>query len=87
MVYEGESPPFFQSVQHDFKIITDTPDLAKNDLITRNPVFYKKTMFRAFLHYGREEVEFMTLQEYMDACIMLDEVLKIIHAPYIKGDD
>jgi hypothetical protein len=43
-------------------------------------------MFRAFLHFSKQELDEMTLQEYMDAEVMLHEVLKLIHAPFQKED-
>lgn len=55
-------------------------------MITRNAVFYKKTLFRAFLLLTRDEIENMSMQEYMDYDIMLDEVLRFMHAPYLPHD-
>jgi len=55
-------------------------------LLARDPVFYQKTCFRAFLNLSREEVETMTLQEYSDYTIMLKEVLKLWHAPFQKEE-
>jgi hypothetical protein len=60
--------------------------VARDKLIARDPVFYKKTLFRAFLHYSKNELEEMTVEEYMDNVIMLDEVLKLIHAPYLNHE-
>jgi hypothetical protein len=45
-------------------------------------VLYQKTLFRAFLHLEREEVEEMTINEYMDNIILLRETLQILHAPF-----
>jgi len=56
-------------------------------MIARDPVKYKKTMFRAFLNYTKKEVDQMTIREYIDSTIILNEVLKIWHAPYIKHDE
>jgi hypothetical protein len=56
------------------------------DLIARNPVFYQKTMFRAFLHYSGKELKKMSLDEYKDCSIMLGEVLRTLHAPYMDHD-
>lgn len=55
-------------------------------MITRNAVFYKKTLFRAFLRLTTSDLDNMSMQEYMDYDIMLDEVLKFIHAPYLPHD-
>ena len=49
----GDAEPFctlFFKIQTDIKKIWDNTDKAKNELIARDPVFYQKTLFRAFLH-------------------------------------
>jgi hypothetical protein len=56
-------------------------------LIARNPVFYKKTMFRAFLNLSQSECDNMSVSEYMDYAIMLKEVLKLWHAPFQKNEN
>lgn len=86
MVLYAKSSPFFFSVQTDLAEINNQPDKAKDKLIAREPVFYQKTMFRAFLGYSGTEIEEMTLGEYMDNVIMLREVLKLWHAPFQKED-
>jgi len=47
---------------------------------------YKKTLFRAFLGYTKKEVKKMTIQQYIDSSIILEEVLKLWHAPYMEHD-
>jgi len=44
-------------------------------------------MFRAFLHYGDEKIDNLGYDEFIDSSIMLKEVLKVFHAPYIKKED
>ena len=82
-----EIQPLFFEIQNEIKLINNRPDEAKAELIARNPVLFKKTMFRAFLNYEKKEVKKMSIQSYMDSCIMLDEVLKLWHAPFMKNDD
>lgn len=79
--------PFFSDFDNEIKKITQQPIVAKDELIARNAVFYKKTLFRAFLHLEKKECDRMTLQEYMDYSIMLEEVLKLIHAPYLDHNN
>lgn len=53
-------------------------------MIARNPVLYKKTLFQAFLHYSQERVDTMTMRDYLDSCMMLEGVLKLMHAPFME---
>jgi hypothetical protein len=76
--------PFFFDIQQDIKAINGSPDRAIDELIARNPVFYKKTMFRAFLNLSKEECDNMSIGEYMDYSVALDQVLKLWHAPFQK---
>jgi len=78
---------FFFKIQSEVKLIWDNPDKAKENLIARDPVFYQKTLFRAFLHLDKEETENMTYQQYMDYQIMLKECLKLLHAPYLNSGE
>jgi hypothetical protein len=43
-------------------------------------------MFRAFLNYNGKEIENMGIDEYLKATIILDDVLKLWHAPYLKHE-
>lgn len=86
MAIERKATSFFFNIEDDLKEIDKSPDTALKKLIARDPVFYQKTMFRAFLHYSGKELEEMSIQEYMDCCILLPEALKILHAPYINKD-
>jgi hypothetical protein len=62
-------------------------ELAARKLIARNPIGYHLAVFRAFLHLSKEECENMSLAEYLDNTIILKEVLKILHAPYINHEN
>lgn len=43
-------------------------------------------MFRAFLQLTKQEIDEMTIDEYMDYVIMFKEALKFRHAPFMKQD-
>jgi len=86
MVLWRENRPLFFSIEEDLNEINDQPDKAKDKLIARDPVLYQKTMFRAFLGYSKNEVDELTISDYMDNVIMLREVLKLWHAPFQKED-
>ena len=43
-------------------------------------------MFRAFLGYTKEEVDELSIGDYIDSTIMLTEALRILHAPFQKED-
>lgn len=62
-------------------------DAACANYIAREPVKYKKGLFRAFLNLTREECDEMTWQEYMDNAAVLENVLKMWHAPFMKHDE
>lgn len=85
MVNGREIGPLFFEFNQQFELIgiEKERDKEEQNLIARNPVFYKKTLFRAFLNYSGKELEEMGLDEYFDCCIMLDKVLQIMHAPFI----
>ena len=87
LVFTIKGSPFFVQFEDDIKFINEQPDKAVEELIARNPVFYKKTLFRAFLHYSGKELEEMSMDEYRDCDIMLNQVLKLIHAPYINHEN
>lgn len=87
MVIECQGIPFFSELDAEIREISILPIAAKDKLIARNAVFYKKTLFRAFLHLSKKECDEMPMQEYLDYCIMLEEVLKLIHAPYLSHDN
>jgi hypothetical protein len=57
------------------------------DLISRDAVFYNKTMFTAFLGYSKKQVEQMAIDEYLKCMVMITEVLKLWHAPFQKQDN
>ena len=50
-------------------------------------MFYQQTLFRAFLHLDKQECEEMGLDDYIKYTIMLKEVLKLHHAPFISHDN
>jgi hypothetical protein len=77
-------PPFFFEFDEKIKVINNSLEKATDELIARDPVLYKKGMFRAFLNYSKKEVDKMTMQEYLDSTVMLDQVLRLWHAPYIN---
>lgn len=79
--------PFFSEVNTRLTQICEDEEKAKEELIARDPVLYQKTMFRAFLHLERDEVENMSMQEYIDNHILLNEVLKLIHAPFSSNKE
>jgi len=58
--------------------------VAIRELIARDDGFYNRTLFRAFLHLTKEECDNMSQQEYIDYLIMFREVLRLIHAPFLK---
>lgn len=87
MAIPGKIYPLFFKIQDELTIINNEPDKAKNDLIARDPVFFQKTMFRAFLHYTTEDLENMSIDEYMNCLIMLKSVLETIHAPYLDHNN
>lgn len=86
MAHFRKNRPLFFEIQNDLKRINDNPESGKEELMARDFVLYQKTMFRAFLNYEKKDVEKMTIQEFIDSSIMLGEVLKLWHAPYIKKD-
>jgi len=67
--------------------LNNEPEKAKDNLIARDPVFFQKSMFRAFLHYNTEDLENMSIDEYMKCSIILKEYLKILHAPYMDHNN
>lgn len=86
MVHDGKIIPLFFCFNEDLKAINDNIDAAKDKLLERNPIFYNKLMFRSFLNYSGEELENMGIEEYLDCTVVLGEVLKMWHAPYLKHD-
>ena len=86
MVYWCKVHPLFCSVQNDIREVCENHEKAKDELIARDPVKYNKTMFRAFLHLSRKEVEQMSIRDYLDYQILLKETLLLIHAPYNKSN-
>lgn len=86
MVYEGKNVPFFSDFNADLDNITAAPEWALDDFIAREPFLYKKTLFRAFLGFSRKECEKMTMGEYINAAVMLENVLKLWHAPFMPHD-
>lgn len=43
-------------------------------------------MFRAFLHLSQQEVDELCMQEFLDYAIVLEEALKLFHAPFMPHD-
>ncbi len=87
VVNGGENYPFFSKFDGELKKIFASEDRGISELIARDAVFYKKTLFRAFLHLTKEECDDMTFQRYIDYSVALESVLRLIHAPYMKQDD
>lgn len=87
MATKREGVPFFRDF--DAEIITNdrNHEAAKNKLIARNAVFYKKTLFQAFLHLSDKQIENMTMQEYLDYCVIFKDAILILHAPYVTKTD
>lgn len=77
--------PFFFGINEELRIVVEDHERAKNALMARNPVLYNKTMFRAFLNLTKEEVDEMSIDDYMNNVILLNEYLKLLHAPYIQN--
>ena len=44
-------------------------------------------VFRAFLHLTKEEIDNMSIEDYIDNVILLKEVLKLQHAPFINHEN
>jgi hypothetical protein len=86
VVYGRKAGAFFRTIEFEFKLVTSHPEEAKARLIERDAKFYKTALFRAFLHLSKEECDSLTLRQYLDYSIILDDVLKIIHAPYLKTE-
>ena len=86
MVSWRETFPFFSALNTEITANNDNHKVAVQNLIARDAVFYKKTMFRAFLHITKLELDDMDWQEYLDYSIMLEEYLLLLHAPYMKED-
>lgn len=84
MAIQGTVHPFFCEVQNDLKELNDEPDKAKEKVLTSDPVFYQKTLFRSFLHLTKEECDEMGIDEYIKYNVMLTEHLKLLHAPYME---
>jgi hypothetical protein len=78
-----EDHPLFFDFESELKEITSSPERALKDLIARDPVKYQKTKFRAFLGYSKKECDRMTMQDFLDACVILEDVIKVWHAPYL----
>ena len=84
---EGEIYPLFFDIEHEIEAVNVNKEEAITNLIARDPVLYKKTLFRAFLNYSKKETDKMTIQEYIDNTIILEDVLKLWHAPFIDHND
>ena len=82
-----ENSPFFSEFARDLNRANKDEERAVTELLARNPMFYQTSMFRAFLHYGDEKIDNLGYDEFIDSSIMLKEVLKVFHAPYIKKED
>lgn len=88
MVVGGQNKPFFFSFNTQIKDNYENHKKAIQDLIDRDAVFYKKTLFRSFLNLTKIECDEMMPfdQQYLDYSIMLDEYLLLLHAPFQKQD-
>lgn len=88
MAFGGENKSFFFSFNTEIKANYENHVRARSELIDRDAVFYKKTLFRSFLHLSDEILENITpfSQEYLDYSVMLTEHLMLLHAPFQKQD-
>ncbi len=86
MVFRREAIPFFSAINTEITENYSNHKEACNKLIARDAVFYKKTMFRAFLNLTKIECDEMDWQEYLDYSIMLQEKLLLDNAPFMKED-
>lgn len=88
MAFRGENKSFFFSFNTEITANYDNHVKARQELIDRDAVFYKKTLFRSFLHLSDSVLETITpfSQEYLDYSIMLTEHLMLLHAPFQRSD-
>lgn len=75
MVHEKYVYPFFSKVEDRLVEIAKRPEDYIKELLARNPVFYNRTMFRAFLGLNTKDMTAMTAGEYVDYCLMLNHVI------------
>lgn len=87
MANATKSHSLFFDFDVEIKKINDDSEKATDDLIARDHVFFKKSLFRAFLGYNKSDTDNMTMQEYIDSSIVLLKVLKIWHAPFLNHDE
>lgn len=87
MVSEGEVRPFFHIFFDELSIVNDRPDEAAQNLISSDPLFYNMSMFRAFLHLTSDDIENMSIDDYLKYSAILKDVLRIIHAPFLNHDN
>lgn len=88
MAFGGENKSFFFSFNTEIKANNGNHKKAVKELIDRDAVFYKKTLFRSYLHLPESILETITpfSQEYLDYSVMLTEHLMLLFSPYQKED-
>lgn len=88
MAFRGENKPFFFAFNTEIKANYDNHKKAVKELIDRDAVFYKKTLFRSILRLPEPILKSITpfSQEYLDYGVMLTEHLMLILAPFQKED-
>lgn len=87
MAVSGGNSPFFSQFAYDLDEAITAPAAAVEKLIARNPLLFQVTMFRAFLRLPEDKIDNMGYDDFIDYTIMLKEVLKVVHAPYIQKED
>lgn len=43
-------------------------------------------MFRAFLHLSQEECDTMPMEVYLNYCLVLEDALRLLHAPFMPHE-
>lgn len=88
MAIRRENNTLFFSFNNEIKANYSNHKKAVKDLIDRDAVFYKKTLFRSFLRINDNVLDDLlpTDQAYLDYSIMLTEHLMLTHAPFMKED-
>lgn len=78
--------PFFCDFARDIDQALTDPDKALDELTARNPEFVQASIFRAILRLPEDQIENMGYDEFIDNTIMLKEILKLMHLPYISKE-
>lgn len=83
MVFRVRNPFFFEVFNRLEKVINNESEELEN-LQNSDPVFYNISLFRAFLNYSERECEEMSINKYINSIIVLHEVLRLHHAPFLN---